>query len=454
MFSMSANNKKRTFFIFSLYVAHFLIILPLFSQAYSSQSMVNWEDKSFTSRIELNFLKAGLSHPVDRGTAVDSMHSRLPELIKDPLLSIIVDSSRSLGDLVLFDELKLEVLTDMSKKSKKTPGTFINNGKDMEIFQSINLQTIASLLIKHKTSYTQQIPIQQVSSKPYTGILIDARGLLPVQGEFVSEKLQPSLFPKIWTDTMDLFYEKNMVEPTIAINRGLVSYTDRINEKEFASRIGIDPLRIKAQKVFGVYRTDPVIAEEDALKILSIPQNLELLKNGKIIILVDSELLLHAVSAPEKTSSYYAVFKEFLELSYDKRFPDKIQDTPHKGIQITSHFNFVADSPALLANEKEHLDSIAQVLEAHALSNEYTIEIEGHTASVGKPEGEMILSIERAETILAEFEKRGIDTREFRYRGFGGTLPIGDNETEEGRAENRRVEIYIVPKASYIQRAN
>lgn len=449
----STGSKKRIIFATALIFFICLRSIPLFSQAYSSQSAVNWATKKFNSRLELDFSQAGLKHPVDRGSAVDALSSRLPSLIKEPLLSIIVDSSRSLGDLILLDELRFEVLTEITKTAQKSAGVFINNGQDMEMYHTIDLENIASLLIKHKTTYTQQIPIQSLSSKPYTGILIDARGSLPVQGEFLNEKLHPSLFPKIWTDAMELIYEKNMVEPSIALRKGLVSYADRINEKEFAERIGNDPLRIKAQKVFGVYRTDPVISREDALKILSAPQNLELLKNGKVIIIVDSDLLSHAVVAPEKTATYYAVFKEFLELSYDKRFPDKIEDT-HKGIQITSHFNFIADSPELLANEKEHLDSIARLLQQHALSNEYTIEIEGHTASVGKPEGEMILSIQRAETILSELQSRGIDTSSFSYRGYGGTLPIGDNETEEGRAENRRVEIYVVPKATYIQRSN
>ena len=72
---------------------------------------------------------------------------------------------------------------------------------------------------------------------------------------------------------MELIYEKNMVEPSIALRKGLVSYADRINEKEFAERIGNDPLRIKAQKVFGVYRTDPVISRDDALKILSFTKS-------------------------------------------------------------------------------------------------------------------------------------------------------------------------------------
>ena len=64
----------------------------------------------------------------------------------------------------------------------------------------------------------------------------------------------------------------------------------------------------------------------------------------------------------------------------------------------------------------------------------------------------MTLSIERAQTIINEFVARGIDRSLFTFKGYGGTQPIGDNATEEGRAKNRRVDIVVQPKVTYVQR--
>ena len=82
----STASKKRIIFATALIFFICLRSIPLFSQAYSSQSAVNWATKKFNSRLELDFSQAGLKHPVDRGSAVDALSSRLPSLIKEPLL--------------------------------------------------------------------------------------------------------------------------------------------------------------------------------------------------------------------------------------------------------------------------------------------------------------------------------------------------------------------------------
>ena len=78
--------------------------------------------------------------------------------------------------------------------------------------------------------------------------------------------------------------------------------------------------------------------------------------------------------------------------------------------------------------------------------------VEGHTADVGKPVGQLNLSIERTRTVMNALIDYGIDESLFTYKGYGGTMPIATNQTEEGRAQNRRVDITARPRATYIQR--
>ena len=105
------------------------------------------------------------------------------------------------------------------------------------------------------------------------------------------------------------------------------------------------------------------------------------------------------------------------------------------------NLNFAADSAELLPGESERLDDIAAVLKEVP---DQMFLVEGHTASVGKVKGEMQLSIERANKIAKELAGRGIPREKFICKGSGGTKPIADNSTAQGRAKNRRVEITIL----------
>ncbi len=68
----------------------------------------------------------------------------------------------------------------------------------------------------------------------------------------------------------------------------------------------------------------------------------------------------------------------------------------------------------------------------------------GHTADIGSEESQYVLSVERARVIIQEMVERGIPADRFIYEGKGGTEPIAPNDTEEGKAKNRRVEFVIL----------
>lgn len=112
------------------------------------------------------------------------------------------------------------------------------------------------------------------------------------------------------------------------------------------------------------------------------------------------------------------------------------------GIRLTmQNLNFKPDSAEFLPGENERLDQIAQVLKEVP---DQMFLVEGHTASVGYEKGEMKLSVERANSVANALIQRGIPREKFICKGSGGTKPIADNSTPEGKAKNRRVEITIL----------
>ena len=70
--------------------------------------------------------------------------------------------------------------------------------------------------------------------------------------------------------------------------------------------------------------------------------------------------------------------------------------------------------------------------------------ITGHTDNVGKPDYNLKLSLQRAEAVRDYLISLGADPQKFQVSGAGETKPIADNSTEDGRANNRRVEVEVI----------
>jgi outer membrane protein OmpA-like peptidoglycan-associated protein len=72
------------------------------------------------------------------------------------------------------------------------------------------------------------------------------------------------------------------------------------------------------------------------------------------------------------------------------------------------------------------------------------MEIGGHTDSTGSHEHNMVLSEKRALSVVNYLINKGIEKERLKYKGYGNSIPVGDNNTEEGRQLNRRTEAKIL----------
>ena len=73
-----------------------------------------------------------------------------------------------------------------------------------------------------------------------------------------------------------------------------------------------------------------------------------------------------------------------------------------------------------------------------------TIEIGGHTDGKGSEAYNQRLSENRAKAVVDYLVSKGVDAKRLKYKGYGKTMPVDTNDTEEGRAKNRRVEFKIL----------
>lgn len=89
------------------------------------------------------------------------------------------------------------------------------------------------------------------------------------------------------------------------------------------------------------------------------------------------------------------------------------------------------------------LGSVADVLKEF---NKSDIKVTGHTDSRGNAQANQTLSENRATAVSNNLQSKGVAGKRLSTSGFGSSQPVGDNKTEEGRAQNRRVEIILTPK--------
>jgi outer membrane protein OmpA-like peptidoglycan-associated protein len=89
------------------------------------------------------------------------------------------------------------------------------------------------------------------------------------------------------------------------------------------------------------------------------------------------------------------------------------------------------------------LESFAEYLKENPSVN---IEIQGHTDNVGAAKSNEALSANRAYTVKAFLEEKGVDGKRITAKGFGPNKPLAENTSEEGRSKNRRTEFLITSK--------
>ncbi|XXF80231.1 OmpA family protein [Myxococcaceae bacterium GXIMD 01537] len=111
-------------------------------------------------------------------------------------------------------------------------------------------------------------------------------------------------------------------------------------------------------------------------------------------------------------------------------------------IEIKKQLKFGTGSAKMLKESNVVLDDVAAALRDAPFIKK--IRIEGHTDSLGNDASNLRLSQKRADSVMAELLKRGIDPSRMEAVGFGETRPLASNATARGRAENRRTEFNII----------
>jgi len=110
---------------------------------------------------------------------------------------------------------------------------------------------------------------------------------------------------------------------------------------------------------------------------------------------------------------------------------------------VFDHLNFESGSSQLTADSHDTVTSLSEILKAYPNAQ---VQLSGHTDNTGTPEANQTLSLNRANAIKQQLVNTGIATDRISTAGYGQDRPIAPNDTEQGKAQNRRLELTVTRK--------
>ena len=237
-------------------------------------------------------------HPLDPSTpslvraksdAETDLEQQLPGVFEQALGPLVIDSSHVLSDYSASDPELYSRLNEIALRARRTDLSLTGDFSALVAHYTVPFfgdQGIGSPFFP-----SEAVPIRRrlgdVTTRAYTGLLIFARGMLPAVGENRMVAARPALFPRIWDERMNLVLEKGMCTPETLSRWGMVGYSGAVDDPSADLRVGSVPLRLAARGVFGENNTDIVISTDGANQLLALPENIALLREGRIVIVYD-----------------------------------------------------------------------------------------------------------------------------------------------------------------------
>ncbi|GAA5118572.1 OmpA family protein [Alloalcanivorax gelatiniphagus] len=111
-------------------------------------------------------------------------------------------------------------------------------------------------------------------------------------------------------------------------------------------------------------------------------------------------------------------------------------------LNMPGNITFATDSTDVQSNFRPVLDSVAEVLKEYKST---MVQVAGHTDSTGGERYNLLLSQQRAQAVSQVLQGFGVQAVRIDTVGFGETQPVADNGTANGRQQNRRVELTLIP---------
>jgi OOP family OmpA-OmpF porin len=193
-----------------------------------------------------------------------------------------------------------------------------------------------------------------------------------------------------------------------------------------------------------------------SIRVLAAIEALSKLSNGSVTVLPDMVEVRGNTGSPEASSAISRLLIDKLgqtaEFKVDVTYVEALDPvlglpTPEEcvaQIDVVTESRKILFDPGSATLTTDSQPVVADIAEILQQCMDLRIEIAGYTDSQGSEEMNQRLSQERAEAVLTALRSRRVPVSTFTATGYGEADPIADNETEEGREANRRIEFRLI----------
>ncbi|MGV6850332.1 MAG: OmpA family protein [Marinibacterium sp.] len=252
------------------------------------------------------------------------------------------------------------------------------------------------------------------------------------------------------------FYATRSPEGLVQLRGRVSSVDDRALANSFARA------RFGGENVHTAARIADDLPPDWIVRVLTALEALAELSNGVVTVTEDSIRVagvstnpdIHADLSSLITSKLGDTARFDLAVAYrppppPKDLPFTAEECETKVAEILAEDRILFEPGSATVTEGSNgiLDAIAGVLDR---CEGIPIEIQGHTDSQGRESMNLALSQQRADAVLTELARRDVRITSLRTKGYGESRPIAENDSEEGREANRRIEFHLIQRSSAV----
>ncbi len=213
--------------------------------------------------------------------------AEFPNSLFEALMPLYVDSVRLVEEVVALRPELASSIAELARKAERgLPRPGANIATVEREFEVPVFPDFVRLFMEHEIPFRMEEVISWIPTTEFTGIVIYAADQLQLRGTDRYEYPAPALLPEIYDEDLRPVLEQDMVDPEAGRRWGVMAYSADTNEDAWQDRIGSRPLRIVAREVYGIHPTDIIIGRDDANLILASKHNRELLKTGRILVIL------------------------------------------------------------------------------------------------------------------------------------------------------------------------